>query len=80
MNETAQNSESGESAAACVSRMFGRLIFLMLALMWLPLLHTFMQREERFLAVLYGDAYRDYCGYVGRYFSWQKYEGEAKGR
>lgn len=37
----------------------GRLIFLVLALVWLPLLHTFMQREERFLADLYGDSYRD---------------------
>jgi protein-S-isoprenylcysteine O-methyltransferase Ste14 len=52
----------------------GRLIFLVLALVWLPLLHTFMQREERFLAQVYGDAYRDYCSRVGRYFSWHRYD------
>ena len=44
----------------------GRLIFLVLTLVWLPLLHTFMQCEERFLSDLYGDSYRDYCGRVGR--------------
>jgi protein-S-isoprenylcysteine O-methyltransferase Ste14 len=54
----------------------GRLIFLLLALMWLPLLHTFMQREERFLAEFYGDSYREYCGRVGRYFSWHRYDQE----
>jgi protein-S-isoprenylcysteine O-methyltransferase Ste14 len=54
----------------------GRLMFLMLALAWLPLLHTFMQREERFLSDLYGDSYRDYCGRVGRYFPWQRYDGD----
>ena len=56
----------------------GRLIFLVLALIWLPLLHAFMQREERFLAQHYGNAYRDYCGRVGRYFSWHRYDRETK--
>lgn len=55
----------------------GRLIFLVLALAWLPLLHTIMQREERFLSRLYGDSYRTYCGRVGRYFSWNRYDGET---
>ena len=56
----------------------GRLIFLMLASVWIPLLHLIMRREEHFLAELYGGAYRDYCGRVGRYFSWHRYEREAK--
>jgi protein-S-isoprenylcysteine O-methyltransferase Ste14 len=50
----------------------GRLIFLCFALVWIPLQHVFMQREERFLTQLYGGAYRDYCGSVGRYFSWHR--------
>lgn len=53
----------------------GRLIFLVLVLLWIPLLHTYMQREERFLSDLYGDSYRDYCGRVGRYFSWHRHDG-----
>jgi protein-S-isoprenylcysteine O-methyltransferase Ste14 len=47
----------------------GRLIFLVLAAVWIPLLHLTMRREECFLTQRYGDAYRDYCGRVGRYFS-----------
>jgi protein-S-isoprenylcysteine O-methyltransferase Ste14 len=50
----------------------GRLIFLVLALVWLRLLHSYMQREECFLSHLYGEPYRDYCGRVGRYFSWHR--------
>jgi protein-S-isoprenylcysteine O-methyltransferase Ste14 len=52
----------------------GCLIFLVLASVWIPLQHVFMQREERFLTQLYGGAYRDYCGRVGRYFSWHRYD------
>jgi protein-S-isoprenylcysteine O-methyltransferase Ste14 len=54
----------------------GRFIFLVLALVLLLLLHTYMLREERFLTDLYGRSYRDYCGLVGRYFSWHRYDGE----
>ena len=54
----------------------GRLIFLVLTIAWLPLLHLFMRREERVLAQLYGGAYLDYCGRVGRYFSWHKCDRE----
>jgi protein-S-isoprenylcysteine O-methyltransferase Ste14 len=54
----------------------GRLIFLVFALVWLPLLHAYMRREERFLSELYGDSYRDYCGRVGRYCSWHRHDGE----
>jgi len=46
-----------------------RFVFLFLALAMAPLLHTVMLREERFLTELYGDAYRDYCSRIGRYFS-----------
>jgi protein-S-isoprenylcysteine O-methyltransferase Ste14 len=48
----------------------GRGIFLLLALAWIPLLHHFMLREERFLTELYDGAYFDYCRRVRRYFSW----------
>lgn len=47
-----------------------RSIFLLLALVMVPLLDAVMRREERFLTGLYGEAYRDYCSRVGRYFSW----------
>jgi len=56
----------------------GRFIFLVLVLVWLPLLHTFMLREERFLTDLYGRSYRDYCGLVGRYFSWHRHDREPR--
>lgn len=47
--------------------LIGRLSFLVLAVVWVPLLHAVMDREERFLTGLYGDAYRDYSRRVGRY-------------
>jgi len=47
----------------------GRLIFLLLALLLIPLFHMQIRREERFLAEIHGDAYRDYCTRVGRYFT-----------
>lgn len=49
----------------------GRGIFLLLALVWIPLMHQFMLREERFLSELYDGAYRDYCRRVGRYPPWR---------
>jgi protein-S-isoprenylcysteine O-methyltransferase Ste14 len=48
----------------------GRPVFLVLALVWVPLLHAIMAREERFLTQRYGDAYRDYCRRTKRYISW----------
>lgn len=48
--------------------LIGRLSFLVLALVGVLLLHAIMDREERFLTRLYGDAYRDYSRRVGRYF------------
>ncbi|MBI5822093.1 MAG: isoprenylcysteine carboxylmethyltransferase family protein, partial [Verrucomicrobia bacterium] len=52
--------------------LIGRLSFLVLALVGVLLLHAIMDREERFLTQLYGDAYRDYCRRVGRYFFRQR--------
>ncbi len=52
--------------------LIGRLSFLVLALVGVPLLHAIMDREERFLTGLYGDAYRDYSRRVGRYFFRQR--------
>lgn len=49
----------------------GRLLFLVLAVGCVALIHEQIQREERFLAATYGDAYRDYCGRVGRYATWR---------
>lgn len=48
----------------------GKLVFVVLTIVWLPLMHATMLREERFLEQQYGSSYRDYCQRVGRYFSW----------
>jgi protein-S-isoprenylcysteine O-methyltransferase Ste14 len=45
----------------------GRLLFLVLALILMPLLHLQIRREESFLTQIHGEAYRDYCARVGRY-------------
>ncbi len=45
----------------------GRLIFLVLATVFVLMIHETICREERFLREHYGDAYRDYCARVGRY-------------
>ena len=49
----------------------GRAIFLALALALAGLLHYQIRREEKYLAGSYGDAYRAYCGRVGRYVRWR---------
>jgi len=50
----------------------GRVVFLLLALVLIPLLHHYMLREERFLTEVYAGAYGDYCRRVGRYLPWQR--------
>ena len=49
----------------------GRAVFLALALGLAGLLHYQIRREEKYLAGLYGDAYRAYCERVGRYMQWR---------
>jgi protein-S-isoprenylcysteine O-methyltransferase Ste14 len=49
--------------------LLGRLLFLAIALAIVPLVHWQIRREERFLAAVYGDAYREYCRRVGRYLT-----------
>ncbi len=48
----------------------GRLIFLLLAVLFVGMLHLLIRREERFLAETYGKDYRDYCARVSRYVKW----------
>ena len=45
----------------------GRLVFLMLAAVLVLMFDELICREERFLGDHYAEAYRDYCGRVGRY-------------
>lgn len=46
------------------------LIFLIFALLAVIVLHWQILREEKFLAALYGNPYRDYCARTARYFIW----------
>lgn len=48
----------------------GTLIFLIFALLAVAVLHWQILQEEEFLARLYGQFYRSYCGKTGRYFHW----------
>jgi protein-S-isoprenylcysteine O-methyltransferase Ste14 len=48
----------------------GRFVFLVLAAALVALIHAVVLREERFLDVQYGQAFRAYCQRVGRYASW----------
>lgn len=50
----------------------GQPIFLVLALLWIPLIHGMMLREERFLLARHGDAYLEYGRRVGRYMTWRR--------
>jgi protein-S-isoprenylcysteine O-methyltransferase Ste14 len=48
----------------------GRLVFVVISAIAIPLLHWRMVLEEPFLAETYKDSYRDYCSRVGRYCRW----------
>jgi protein-S-isoprenylcysteine O-methyltransferase Ste14 len=50
--------------------MNGTLVFLIFALLAMVILHVQMLREEKFLAGLYGEPYRDYVRRTARYFIW----------
>lgn len=50
----------------------GRVVYLVLALVWLPMMHLLMLREERFLASTFGSEFGDYAERVGRYFTWPR--------
>ncbi|HJU61230.1 MAG TPA: isoprenylcysteine carboxylmethyltransferase family protein [Candidatus Binatia bacterium] len=49
--------------------MNGTLIFLIFALLAIVHLHYQILREEKFLAELYGQRYKNYCARTGRYFT-----------
>jgi protein-S-isoprenylcysteine O-methyltransferase Ste14 len=49
-----------------------RLVFLLLLFAMGAVLHLGARAEERFLTSVHGDAYRDYCRHVGRYFTWRR--------
>lgn len=48
----------------------GTLVFLIFALLAVIVLHVQMLREEKFLAGLYGEPYREYVRRTARYFIW----------
>jgi protein-S-isoprenylcysteine O-methyltransferase Ste14 len=47
----------------------GRLVLLLLAMMWAVYCHFLVRREERFLTRHYGDGYRAYAQRVGRWWT-----------
>jgi protein-S-isoprenylcysteine O-methyltransferase Ste14 len=51
--------------------LLGQFIFLLIALISIPLLHKRILREERFLAATHGSAYQEYCLQVPRYWKWR---------
>jgi protein-S-isoprenylcysteine O-methyltransferase Ste14 len=53
----------------------GRLVLLLLAIVFLVYFQFLIRREERFLAEHYGNAYREYARSVGRWWTWRPGEG-----
>jgi protein-S-isoprenylcysteine O-methyltransferase Ste14 len=57
--------------AAGVFLVLGRLVLLVLAIVFLVYFQSLIRREERFLAERYGNAYREYARAVGRWWTWR---------
>ena len=57
--------------AAGVFLVLGRLVLLVLAIVFLVYFRSLIRREERFLAERYGNAYREYARAVGRWWTWR---------
>lgn len=63
--------------AVGVFLVLGRLVLLVLAIVFVGYFELLIRREERFLAGQYGDAYREYARSVGRWWTWRSRDGEA---
>ena len=57
--------------AVGVFLVMGRLVLLLLAIVFAVYFHFLVHREERFLRQHYGDAYRAYAQRVGRWWTWE---------
>ena len=57
--------------AAGVFLVLGRLVLLVLAIVFLVYFRSLIRREERFLAERYGNAYREYARAVGPWWTWR---------
>lgn len=64
--------------AVGVFLVLGRLVLLLLAIVFLVYFQSLICREERFLAERYGDAYREYARSVGRWWTWRAAQGRTQ--
>jgi protein-S-isoprenylcysteine O-methyltransferase Ste14 len=64
--------------AVGVFLVLGRLVLLVLAIVFLVYFRLLIPREERFLAEHYGDAYREYARTVGRWWTWRRGGGARR--
>jgi len=63
--------------AVGVFPVLGRLVLLVLAIVFLLCVRFLIRRAERFLAERYGNAYREYARSVGRWWTWRR-AGDAR--